>query len=112
MVPTRPRPACGAGNVEVDEHDLAIGSAHQVCRFHIAVDDRWFVVMQVIEHVGDDREIVGDVGDRQSRVSLFLEQLLQIGPVDPVHDDDVAVAVVREEVAAHDGKCADVERCS
>ena len=42
--------------------------------------------------------------ERQARVALLLQHVLEVRAVDPVHHDDVAVALVREEVAAHGGE--------
>jgi hypothetical protein len=38
-------------------------------------------------------------------MTLFVQHLLQVKPVDPVHDEHVLVAFGREEVATHHRKC-------
>ena len=40
-----------SGCTEVNEHDLAIRPQHNIGRFHIPVDNRWFSGMQVGKHI-------------------------------------------------------------
>ena len=99
-----PEPALAgvrARDVEVDEHDAALRGAHDVGGLHVTVDDGRFMPMQVVERVGDLRQVVDHVLEREPRVALLLEHLLEVRAVDPVHDHHVAGAVMGEEVAPH-----------
>jgi hypothetical protein len=66
------------------------------------VDDRWVLCVQIRERVGG----VGQVGEHtrrsESGVAAAAQQARKIGPVHPVHGDDVLVVV--EEVLPHKRK--------
>jgi hypothetical protein len=64
------------------------------------VHDRWDVPVQVIERFGHLAEVVDHLFEWQPRITFVLQDLLEVGTVDPVHDDDVAGPVLGEEVAA------------
>ena len=103
--PDRPHPGRGGlrpGEVEVHEHDPAGGGTNQVRRLHVTVDDRWLVGMEVIERLGRLRQVLDDVLERETRGPVGVEEVLQVGAVDPVHDHHVLAPVIGEQVAAHD----------
>ena len=83
---------------EVHELDAGALGQDQVRRLHVAVDDRGILGMEVRQGLRRLGEIRQHARRRQSWPAAIAEQLRQVGPVDPVHRDHVAVAV--EEVLA------------
>ena len=58
--------------------------------------------MEVVERVGDRGEQLEDLGGGEPGTALAVDEVLQVGPVDPVEDECVALAV--DEVVAHHGQ--------
>ena len=60
------------------------------------------VLVKVIDGVGDRGQLSEHGGHGEAGVTAFANDSLDVRSVDPVHDEHVAI--VEEEVVAHDGK--------
>jgi hypothetical protein len=73
---------------------------NEVGGLDVAVENGWVVPVQEREGFGRLSQSAEDGRGCQPGCSLFGQQPPQIGPLDPVHHDDVLV--VMEEVVAHE----------
>jgi hypothetical protein len=90
------------GDAKVDQDGAAIrgrGEDH-VARLHVAVDDCGRLAVEVVEDLGDLPHPVQDRRPRQAGIAPLAQQPIQRRPIDPVHDQVVAIA--EDEVLADD----------
>ena len=87
---------------EVDELDLAPLGQDQVRGLHVAVDQRRVVAVQVHQRLGRLGQVGEDAPRCEPGSTAIAQQRGQVDAIDPVHRDDVVVAV--EEVVAHEGQ--------
>ena len=85
---------------EVDEHDPSGRGEDEVRRLDVSMDDGRIVSVQVLQGLGGFFEVADQAKRVETGVAVDAEQRLQIGAVDPVHRDDVAI--VDEEVLTHE----------
>ena len=90
-----------ARDVEVDQHDLPRGCAHQIGGFHITVDDGRHVPVKMVERRRGLGDVAQHLRQRQPWVALVVEHPLEVDAVDPIHHHDVAVRILGEEVTAN-----------
>ncbi|MGA2011050.1 MAG: hypothetical protein ABSH51_11050 [Solirubrobacteraceae bacterium] len=74
------------------------GGQDQVGGLHVAVNDRRFLRMQMRERVGRFGEVCQHARGREPRLPTVAQQRRQVGAVNPVHRQDVVIAV--EEILA------------
>ena len=100
-----PRHVRRRGQAEVDELDPSAAGQDQVARLDVAVDHRGRLRVQVRERLRRLREVRQHARRGEPRAAAVAEQRRQVGAIDPVHRDDVVVAV--EEVLAHERQRGD-----
>lgn len=86
---------------EVHQDYPAARRQDEVGGLDIAMDDRRIMLVEVRQCVGRLRQRRQDAAWRKPSASVDGQEPLEIGAIDPIHHDDVAVAV--EEVVAREG---------
>jgi hypothetical protein len=67
-----------AAEMSKSTRNAAARGAHDVGGLHVAVDDRWIVGVQVIQSVGSLGQALDHLLDWKARITLVVENLLQI----------------------------------